>query len=1104
MENEQIEPKSNETEEKVTQDVKCPQKDDEKRPSVDEEIGEDERNDEVEENDSTPTIQPRRRFRSKPKIYFYVGGGNGAQLVEDNLTALGWERMHDKTREDYKLKWCEVKSHNNYHSFREGEQLCYQIPNNKLLTTKIGLLTTLQEYDRVMNKVKKGKPRIMRYQDFIPETYRLDVKDDREAFFETYVDGELWISKPTGMNQGKGIYLIRSLADVVKIQERICELEDEALNSRKLPFRAPMARIVQRYVTNPLLLDGRKFDVRNYLLIACTNPLVVFYCDGYCRLTCMPYDLDSTDLTGHLTNQFMQKKNPLYEEVKEDTVWTMDKFNEYINENFMKQKNLPEDWVHTALKRRCQQIMLQCFQAVRHKLECRLGFFDLIGCDFLVDDQFKITLLEMNCNPALHTNCETLREIIPDIVEETLKLALEIFDKANKRERILPLTSQKNFTLLYNGDVIEAAERRERLQSAAEARKRARSAQRRKKYVPGQYIYRRSNNNNNESNNNNNNNNNSNSTVTTTTVTTTTITRNHISPVYSSSPVNSSLTVTTVTSQSPYRCLPSSTVVAATSASQQRMVLSKSTPNVSGKPFYAGVSTTGTVSSRPYSAPKFNRKYAQVESRILTHAAFSSMESPRRNNINNAALTAASNSKVINYAHKARNGMLTPNRNELSSDEYAPPNLDEDMDDNLQDDMGILDRDNIFEQILEEDIEEEDFEDDDEDELLAISGCGSPDSFRRPSAKLPTSYHTSSFIPNGISGTTGPMLSKNLSSKPVVSIHKKVTRIASLSVKASEIPLPSVGAHVPSPRSIIGPNQKSSSFRTPTNVRLRQSLQATTCTLEIGPKSRRGLVAVSAVGAKLIQPGHNEKTTGNRKSKQTKLKLMNSIDETIDESVPSTLLYLAAAHMKNNANPTEADNRRLLPGVNLPVGGAGMNGIPQRHIQQGVRMSQKEQAKNKIVSDSSTQTNRRLNHFAEEKVIWRLRSRVNDVRKNGALSPTSQVGVRPNKIALKVPVVTQSPGFGAPRRPLETTSPRLPPRKQPTNTSKPTSRRNSNERCDNPPQENETTHLQAADALSKVVATATAAQTHLRAQLTVSGPKSNAQHSDEPELLTAG
>lgn len=36
-----------------------------------------------------------------------------------------------------------------------GEQLLYQLPNNKVLTTKIGLLSTLREYSRVTNKINK-------------------------------------------------------------------------------------------------------------------------------------------------------------------------------------------------------------------------------------------------------------------------------------------------------------------------------------------------------------------------------------------------------------------------------------------------------------------------------------------------------------------------------------------------------------------------------------------------------------------------------------------------------------------------------------------------------------------------------------------------------------------------------------------------------------------------------------------------------------------------------------------------------------------------------------------------------------------------------------
>lgn len=40
--------------------------------------------------------------------------------IDEFLSSLGWERTLDKSRDDYKLKWCEIKSHNNYYSFKEG------------------------------------------------------------------------------------------------------------------------------------------------------------------------------------------------------------------------------------------------------------------------------------------------------------------------------------------------------------------------------------------------------------------------------------------------------------------------------------------------------------------------------------------------------------------------------------------------------------------------------------------------------------------------------------------------------------------------------------------------------------------------------------------------------------------------------------------------------------------------------------------------------------------------------------------------------------------------------------------------------------------------
>lgn len=44
----------------------------------------------------------------------------------------------------------------------------------------------------------------------------------------------------------------------------------------------------------------------------------------------------------------MQKKSPLYMLLKEDTVWSMEQLNRYINDKFSKTRGLPRDWVFTT------------------------------------------------------------------------------------------------------------------------------------------------------------------------------------------------------------------------------------------------------------------------------------------------------------------------------------------------------------------------------------------------------------------------------------------------------------------------------------------------------------------------------------------------------------------------------------------------------------------------------------------------------------------------------------------------------------------------------------------------------------------------------------
>ena len=72
--------------------------------------------------------------------------------------------------------------------------------------------------------------------------------------------------------------------------------------------------IAQKYIKNPLLINGKKFDFRAYMLIASMDPLMILYHDGFVRITMDEYDSKSVEQSKHLTNlevaeDFMQKKN---------------------------------------------------------------------------------------------------------------------------------------------------------------------------------------------------------------------------------------------------------------------------------------------------------------------------------------------------------------------------------------------------------------------------------------------------------------------------------------------------------------------------------------------------------------------------------------------------------------------------------------------------------------------------------------------------------------------------------------------------------------------------------------------------------------------------
>ncbi|CAH8459570.1 unnamed protein product [Schistosoma rodhaini] len=386
-----------------------------------------------------PTVRNILATPHKIPIY-YLSRGNNSQLIDTVMTELGWKRTFDR-HADYTLRWTENSIQINYGIFKEGEQLVNHIPNCGLLTNKLGLLISLRDYERRYQN-RFGRLPIMVMDDFFPKTFIVDDLKEREAYFKLQENDEaphMWICKPIGQNQGKGIFLVR---DIEEFKVHLKNRDEEARHqpSGLLP------RIIQRYIINPLLLDGCKFDIRCYVLIACTMPYLVFYHPGYIRRSAKPYSNQDQNLITHLTNQFVQKKDPAYAEVKNNTVWSWSQVNDYINKHYREEKKLPVDWTKTVLQWRIQRIIHHVFTTVKNRLAAKIGFFELLGLDFMLDENMKVWLLEVNSNPALQTHCDVLKEVVPVVVKDALHISIECFEKSRHQKCLLPLHGLDNLS----------------------------------------------------------------------------------------------------------------------------------------------------------------------------------------------------------------------------------------------------------------------------------------------------------------------------------------------------------------------------------------------------------------------------------------------------------------------------------------------------------------------------------------------------------------------------------------------------------------------------------------------------------------------------------
>lgn len=172
------------------------------------------------------------------------------------------------------------------------------------------------------------------------------------AYAAEYPDA-YWIKKPILGQGGTGITLHTTVKDFDNL--RACKKASKSAASNTKV-------IIQEYIKKPLLIHGKKFDIRVYMLVSSSNPYFVFYHPGYLRRSMVNYKQNSTENSVFLTNTHYQSLEKNFE--LQDHIWGFERFQKYLSDHHV----AGSQYVSTVLNSAIKKILLFNFMSARAEL----------------------------------------------------------------------------------------------------------------------------------------------------------------------------------------------------------------------------------------------------------------------------------------------------------------------------------------------------------------------------------------------------------------------------------------------------------------------------------------------------------------------------------------------------------------------------------------------------------------------------------------------------------------------------------------------------------------------------------------------------------------
>jgi tubulin polyglutamylase TTLL5 len=277
---------------------------------------------------------------------------------------------------------------------------------------------------------------IMQQTFILPQEFNNFVTAFSQCQAEVGKDRNFWIMKPVALSRGRGISVINDIGSVSYSEQIVC----------------------QKYLMNPLLLDGYKFDLRIYVLATSFSPLEAFvYKEGFARLSSEKFSTNPEHLQNkyvHLTNSSIQKHAS--GGIKSDNAA---KFGGEDGGNKVSLtylwKRLKAEGIDTDLLwQSTKDVCLKTLVCTDDSIPNQPNAFEVYGFDVIFDDALRPWVIEVNSSPAMARETKLDEQVKEPMIHDTARLVSppafdrselvsvcerrmrEIHNKASHRKRI--------------------------------------------------------------------------------------------------------------------------------------------------------------------------------------------------------------------------------------------------------------------------------------------------------------------------------------------------------------------------------------------------------------------------------------------------------------------------------------------------------------------------------------------------------------------------------------------------------------------------------------------------------------------------------------------